>query len=218
MRTSEQFRDRQISFLALALQRPGMACGYGQMAEQYYRNTLSDLSWLDERETEMAAVDRELVQLPSTASLVCGQFCNQYPAIPERCTNEIASVYAQAGYRLGYYSPKRLLTETEFAELKNSMDARFLASDHTESEIVSRFGKPTHDVLGGQTTVHCYGCCDRNANWVYFDYSRCYPPKDPHSYEWFDDAILRDIRRKNNEMELLPFAKWCCEGQDERDS
>lgn len=214
MRTTEEFRELQIDRLRRALQRPGFFCGSGQSMDLFYSMILSDLCWLDERESDFAAVARELLR----GSLgVYGQYFYQHLSIPNQFGNEIASTYAQAAYRLGYYKPERVLAEDEFEELKGNIDQKFLSTDHSESEIVSRFGKPTHDVLGGETTVHCYGCCDRNTNWIYFDYSRCYPPKDLVSYEWFDDPKLRNVRRHNNEMELLPFASWCRECKDEND-
>lgn len=214
MRTAEEFRQHRIDTLPHALQRPVFFCGDGQSADVYYTMILSDLCWLDEREADFATVVSELLH---GSMRVYGQFFYQYLTIPDRFANEIASTYAQAAFRLGYYSPERLLTESEFEQLERSIDHTFLTTDHTESEIVSQFGKPTHNVLGGQTTVHCYGCCDPNASWVYFDYSRCNPPADPHSYEWFDDAKLRDIRRENNVMELLPYASWCRPRNDGKD-
>ena len=45
--------------------------------------------------------------------------------------------------------------------------------------------------------------------WLYLDFSRCYPPEDGRSYEWFDEPRLRDVRRAENRFELLPFAHWC---------
>ena len=108
---------------------------------------------------------------------------------------------------MGYYNPIRVLADGEFDELRNSLDQKFFSTGHTESEIVARFGQPTHEVLGGYTTVYCYGCRSTNVDWFYFDYSRCDPPTEPHSYEFFTDPKLRDIRRtSDNKMELLPFA------------
>jgi hypothetical protein len=206
MRTAEEFRQHRVDTLPLALQRPAFFCGHGQSADLYYSMILDDLCWLDERETDFEVVVRELLH---GSMRVYGQFFFQHLTIPDGFSNEIASTYAQAAFRLGYYSPERLLSVGEFEQLNRSIDDTFMITDHTESEIVSRFGKPTHEVLGGQTTVHCYGCCDPHTSWLYFDYSRCDPPADLLSYDWFDDSKLRDIRRENNAMELLPYGSWC---------
>lgn len=215
MRTAEEFRLRQINSLPIALQRPGMHCGSGESADLYYSTILLDLCWIDDRESEFATVSRDLLH---GCRRVFGQFYFQQLAIPDHFGNEIASTYAQAAYRLGYYKPIRVLTDSEFDELRNSIDQHFFSADHTESEIVTRFGQPTHEVLGGQTTVHCYGCCDKNVDWIYFDYSRCNPPTEPHLCNFFADPMLRDIRRAStNIMELFPFASWCKEGRIEVD-
>ena len=48
----EEFRLRQIQYLATALQRPAMGCGSNCCCEAFYRSTLNDLCWLDERERD----------------------------------------------------------------------------------------------------------------------------------------------------------------------
>jgi hypothetical protein len=211
MRNAEEFRTRQIDLLASALHRPGGFCGSGESADLYFSTILSDLCWIDDRESDFAPVCHDLLH---GCRRVFGQFYFQQLSIPDHFANEIASTYAQAAYRLGYYKPMRVLIDSEFEELRNSIGQTFLSADHTESEIVSRFGQPTHEVVGGQTTVHCYGCCVRNADWVFFDYSRCNPPTEPHLYQWLEDPKLRNIRRTGeNVMELLPFASCCRDGK-----
>lgn len=214
MRTIEEFREATIDDLRSSLRRPAFFGCVGRTADIYYSQILSQLCWLDEREADFASL---IAGMLHGAMRVYGQFFDQHLNIPDRFSNEIASTYAQAAYRLGYYTPVRILTEEEFDELKTTIDRDFLMTDHTISEIVSRFGKPTHDVLGGQTTVHCYGSCDKDSNWLCFDYSRCYQPIDPHSVNWFDDPVLRDIRRDKNQMELLPFGSWCREVKGKMD-
>ena len=61
MRSAEQFHGHQVEKLAGALQRPGMCCGHGRYADFYFSNLLSDLCWLDERETAFAKVVQELL-------------------------------------------------------------------------------------------------------------------------------------------------------------
>ncbi len=211
MRTAEEFRLRQITRLPLALQRPGMHCGSGESADLYYSTILLDLCWIDDRESDFATVSRDLLH---GCRSVFGQLHYQQLAIPDHYGNEIASTYAQAAYRLGYYAPIRVLADGEFQELRDSLDQKFFSTDHTESEIVSRFGQPTVEVIGGPTTVHCYGCCNVNVDWVYFDYSRCNPSTEPFLRPVYTDPKLRDIRRtSDNIMELLPFASWCKDGR-----
>jgi hypothetical protein len=167
---------------------------------------LSDLCWLTEHEDNFQLVRSQLLR---NARRVYGQFFDQRLNIPDSYTNEIASTYAEAAFRLGFFPPQRLLMVDELQQLRASIDEPFLASNHTLPELTSRFGPPSHDVLGGQTTVFCYGCNDPSMDWVYFDFCRCYPPKDLRTYEWFGEEILRDVRMTSNRFILLPFADWC---------
>lgn len=203
MRTAEQYRNRQLETLPLALQRPAFFCG--SQGDLFYGTIIRDLVWLEER--PQAETDHAFSLLKGCRR-VFGQFWFQNQNAPDQYENEVASTYAQVAFRLGYYTPDRLLTTSEFRQLASILDSDFFQRDHTQSELVAQFGKPSHDVLGGQTTVHCFACEDRTRDWIYFDYSRCYPPEDRVTYRWFDDEILRDVRRQDNRFELLPFADW----------
>lgn len=203
MRTAEEFRSRQMETLARSLQRPGFYCGwYGDL---FYGEILRDLMWLENRpESDSDCVGRML----GGSRGVFGQFHFQNHVAVDGFQNEIASTFAEAAYRLGYYVPKRLLTDQEYDNLLIQLTGDFFQLDHTQSELVSHFGPPSHDVLGGQTTVHCYAPANRLVPWICFDYSRCYPPADGVTHIWFDEEILRDVRRSHNKFELLPFARW----------
>lgn len=203
MRTATEYRERQLERLPMALRRPGMFCGwYGDL---YYRVFLDDLFWIDDRpKSDRKSVD-ELLFGPAG---VAGKLTEQFPHPPDNFQNEVASIYAQAAFRLGYFHPQRLLTNSEFQSLSAALQASFFVADHTMSAITDQFGPPSHDVVGGQTTVLCYGCTDVETDWVYFDFSRCYPPEDRVTYQWFDEPLLRDVRTKRHHFELFPFAEW----------
>ena len=203
MRTAAEFRDRQLELLASSLQRPGMFCG--SHGDLYFGKILRDLIWLDERSESQ--VDHALSLLWG-ALQVFGQLDYQGFPQPDQFASEVASTYTQAAFRLGYYSPKRLLTREEYLWLVDALDADFFLLDHEQNEIQTRFGDPSHEVIGGQTTVYCYGCEDVRCEWVYFDFSRCYPPKDGETCNWFREPILRNVRRVKNKFEPLPFASW----------
>lgn len=217
MRTAAEFRERQLKTLAMALKRPSMFCGYGGAADNYFGDMLRDLSWIDAREEVFDSVASQLLR----GSLrVFGQFRYQNLEMPENFCNEIASTYAEVAFILGYFTPRRLLTEKEFSALQSDINSEFLACDHTESQLVTRFGPPVHDVLGGDTTVHSYGCENRSIHWIHFDYERRPRLANSESMEWLDDPILRDVRRNQNLIELLPCAQWRrrCKAEDDNDS
>lgn len=206
MRTAQEFRERQIDILRRAFQRPIFFCGRQEAADVYFGTILSELCWLDEmtdEETQSAS------SLQFSSMRVYGQFYFQHCKI--RCyINEIASTYCQACYRTGHFQPERLLSVAEFDQLSASLDEKFFAVDHRKSELVDRFGQPCQETVGGETTVHSYACIDRKHDWIYFDYSRRHPLQDPRELEgWFDDPILRDVRRHRNQFEFLPFGTPC---------
>lgn len=203
MRTAEEFRERKLQMLPRALQRPGFFCG--NAGDLFFAEIFRDLLWLEERDSDFQHFVGSLL---GGSMGVFGQFYYQCRNGPNLYENEIASTFAEAAFRLSYFTPSRLLTITEFDSLHAQLDLEFLSVDHTLSELLVRFGPPSHDVLGGDTTVHCYGCIDRVLPWVYFDYSRCYPVADGEGQQWFADPILRDIRRADNRFERLPFATW----------
>jgi hypothetical protein len=203
MRKSEEFRDRQLQMLSRALRRPALFCP--SQGDLFYGTIIRDLAWLKDRPKSDVDFAKELL---SGSMGVFGQFWYQGFNQPDNYQNEVASVYAQAAFRLSYFRPERLLTVDEYLNIQSALDTGFLSINHTESELIERFGKPSHDVVGGQTTVHCFGCVDPSRDWIYFDYSRCYPREEFVAAEWFDDPILRDIRRRESTFEILPFAEW----------
>ena len=135
----------------------------------------------------------------------------QFPSLPDISQNEVASIYAQAAFRLGSFKPARILSEDEYLSAHSQLTENFFTRDHTLSAVTDQFGPPSHEVVGGQTTVICFASSDIATDWLYFDFSRCYPPIDGVTYEWFGEPCLRDVRRNGCQFELLPFAHWLAE-------
>lgn len=205
MRTAQEFREWQIEVLKNALYRPIFFCGREECTDVYFGTVHGDLCWLDELSDEET---RSADSLLWGSMRVYGQFYFQHCRI-RSFINEMASVYGQVFYRTGHFHPERLLSIAEFDELAVALDDKFFASDHVESELLERFGKPSHEAVGGETTVHSFACEDRNRDWIYFDYARC-PLQTPRvEVSWFDDPILRDVRRNRNQFEFLPFGASC---------
>jgi hypothetical protein len=201
MRTIEQFRDRLLEDLRRALEHPAMFGGNAGGVEQYFRNVLDDLSFIDEREKELAALQETLL----TGSYgVNGQFF--YQALFELdYINEVTSVYAQAAYVLGFFQPSRLLSKSELVDLRQSIDHVFLSNDHTLKEVEANFGPTSIEIGCRHTWVGCYACTDRNENWVFFDFFRQLPRTDPSTSVWFESPRLRNVRLDRNKMLLVPF-------------
>lgn len=205
MHTIHEFRNRLTETLPHALTRPVMYGGTDFGAEMCFYTLLSDLCWIDERETEWKRLEEEFIWGPGR---VLGQLADQEYSMPGYI-NEVTSTYAQLAHMLGYYLPERLLPTTEWQRLLGSLTDGFFGRDWTESQLHNEFGQPSHEVIGGDTTVACYAPGDAVDRWVFFDISRKYPHNDD---EWFEAPILRDVRLKRNRFRLLPFADWCGPG------
>lgn len=224
MKTIDEFRNRQIVLLAKALARPTFyASGF---CDAYFRGVLSELCWVDERNDE----ETKLIVSAGGPCGVLGDLleqCRDFRLHEGHYTtffdNEITSVYAEVSFKLGYFSlmrtvgdvdPEspsgrvgRLLSGDAYDEMIASIGPDFLQEDRTVEDVLDEFGPPSHEVLGGQTSVHCYGCADRSTPWVFFDYARCFPPSDGRTYEWFETLRLRNVRRDKSQILFVPFGR-----------
>ena len=167
---------------------------------------LSDLCFIDEREKELDAL-RETLLFGSCG--VNGQFLFQ-ELFDLDYINEVTSTYAQAAFMLDFLRPSRLLAKSEIADLRVSIDQRFLNGDHTLEEITGEFGPASIEIGGGDTHVACYACADGNEDWVFFDFFRRRPLTDPNAFPrveepWFEIPRLRNVRLEGNKMLLVPF-------------
>jgi hypothetical protein len=204
MKTVEECRARLLSALELALERPGLYVGSDQCADQFFCKLLNDLSWIDEREDDYRALFHSILK---GARLVVGQFYFQNFRFPGMACNEIASTYAEAAYQLGYFNPNHILDHRAFEDLQETLDQTFFKNDHIETEMIAALGPPSLSVVGGITTVCSYASIDKSTPWIHFDFARCYAPPPGAFCDWFDSPLLRDIRRHENRLELLPFGK-----------
>jgi hypothetical protein len=206
MRTIEEFRLRHLETLGRALERPGMYGGDSSGTARLLEWFLTDLCYIDEREADWDAT----AQYRMGNLSVFGHFRYQSKRFRlQDFTNEIASAYAEIACCLGYFTPKRLLAPDEFESVTNTVKWRwrdhnpFFDRDWTETELHELFGPPSHEVVGGYTTVACYGCEDRTQKWVFIDFART----QPKTNEWLPVPIARDVRMTHsNTMYPLPFA------------
>lgn len=203
MRTVAEIRERLLEDLRFTVWRPTMSSGNADASEVLLLRLVDTLCFIDGREDDWAAVRGAFV---TGCRWVRGHFEFQHRPFPD-FVNEVASVYAEVAFRLGYFRPARLLSEAEMDRLAAAVSGtEFLTRDWTESELHAAFGPPSHEVVGGFTTVASYGCEAPAAKWVFFDLAR----RLPWVEDWLPVPLVRDFRDGyHNRMHLLPVGeRW----------
>jgi hypothetical protein len=208
MRTVAEIRDRLLEQLRFAVWRPSMYFGGNtDAAEEMLLHLLDTLCFIDGREDAWGVARGTYV---TGCRWVRGHFEFQHRPF-FTFVNEVASVYAEVAFSLGYFKPGKLLTEAEMSRLASVVRGpEFLSRDWTESELHKQFGPPSHEVVGGPTTVACYGCERAGVNWVHFDLARSFPAWE----DWLPEPVVRDFRNGlTNNMHLLPFGQRWANGE-----
>ncbi|WP_148598452.1 hypothetical protein [Aquisphaera giovannonii] len=203
MRTIAEIRDYLHEDLRWTLWRPGNSAGSAESSETLLQQLLYLLCYIEGREGEYAVALDTYLKGPL---MVRGQF--EFQGLPFRpFVNEVASVYAEVAFILGHFRPARLLTDGEMARLASEVkEPAFRGRDWAEPELHALFGPPSHEVVGGLTTVACYGCERVGVKWVHFDLARQVP--GACELQWLPEPILRDVRDEvRNRMHLLPFGR-----------
>ena len=121
--------------------------------------------------------------------------------------DEVASVYAEIFYRLGYLTLDRTLSESEFEQLKQDA-RRFRRGTWRRQEMTSRYGPPSFVVGGGEGACHCYATRDRQKDWIFFDYefhvaAYCdnLPSADPTDLK---PVVIEGVRQREHPDYLNP--------------
>ena len=177
--------------------------------QQFFELNLELLRWIDQREQEENCERAAVVS--HHPNRIIGELAGQHLNWPDY-GNEITSVYAQVMHSLGYWRPRRLLEAIEWQELLANVDAGFFKRDWSESEVLARFGEPSFTSGGGFTLVHAYAPADSQERWIYFDFVRKHCPVE--WVPWLDDPQLRDVRLREHQMTLLPYARRCTPGRE----
>lgn len=208
MRTAEAMREHMRETLKQMCQRPGM-WGEGWGLETMFLHQLYELCWLDEREGEFKQVKDDLIDRGVfTCRGVNGSLNNALPGI-DFLVDEIASIYGEQAYRLGYLTVNRILTKAEWERLCVWFKEP-LTEDLRVSAIREQFGEPSWSTYH----VDCYAGPDPRKGWLCFDYSdewRKWTDETGQHIERIncDDFILRDRRRTTGKfkraIELTPF-------------
>lgn len=204
------FRKRAVDRLQHMLTRPGMY-GTRDGLEVLFQNQLYDLALIDERTAEYSERIEDLKER--------GFYCNTgfsgkleltFPNCGA-CSDELASLFAEIAAHLGWLPFERLLSEHEWNDLRQFARRKRHNKDYRQSEIVARFGTPSHAVGAGHS--HCYVSDDPVEHWICFDYSneyRTWQDRNGVHSEWVygDDPILRNVRwMRHNDPSFTPYGR-----------
>lgn len=187
----DQLRARWLDELQLMFRRPGMWARDAREMETVARDRLRNLCVVDDREADW---EQAVSWLESFGKLgVHGPFLAMFGSLD--CTEEVASVYAEASHRLGYLEVGGPMP-AEFAPpmAVEVLSSRYEGKDLRRSEVKAIFGEPSL-VIGKR--VLCYTSAVPGARWTCFD---CWPARTrryeagTYVVEEEPDPLVRTIR------------------------
>ena len=196
MKTIHEFKARLLDTLAKAVIRPGMFGGNELGTELFFRNLLSDLVYIDERETELEIAWSSLEKSGLFLSTgVHGGLRYRIP-IAVSLTDEIGSVYAAIAAHFGYLTLEREVSTSEYRKLFKGVRRKHKSLNTTSKQIVEIYGTPSLKIGRRFSAILCYAIKD-GGPWIYFDCESAQRlPNGQLTYakNEIDDPPLRNIR------------------------
>jgi len=180
MRTIEEVREEILGAFQTSVQCPQMYAVCDRDTEGVIADYLRWVSFIDQR---IHPFNRLLYRRLDCREMrhchgIRGEFAKYFPAA--NCfMGEVASIYAEFGFAMGYLDVKRTLSAVEFTELRRTSWRTCRERDWTLDEIKARHGEPSWEVRN----VLCYASTDLDQGWVYFDFGT-------HG----NDHLLRNVR------------------------
>jgi hypothetical protein len=169
MRTIDEFRKHKLKFLKDAIRRPGL---FGD-PDVWCDYLLRDLCYIDQHEVKLKLEWNKLkmqkrfgclgLSTPFQQLLGGRDFGNS------AFNDEVASIYAEMAYHLGYLNVERTLSDTEYTVLSGQLQ-QFKKGKWRQSDILARYGKPSLIIGGSYHSCSCYAPVARNKDWVFFDF------------------------------------------------
>jgi hypothetical protein len=192
MRDAREIRERVQKVLTGMLHRPSMY-EEGRSYEGVVRGQLSELAFIDERETELRAAFALLE--PRGLWSEYGAWGVLSAALgPGDHTDELASIYAWVAAQLRYFEAARRLSDLEWARARDvSAWARESPDVIGMADVVARFGAPSYQRAGQTPTVLAYAGPD-DAAWLYFDFDEAGALRDVRLPARFPEACV-DLRK-----------------------
>jgi hypothetical protein len=181
------------------MKRTGMYASTGREMQLLASQLLADLCFLDERDADW---EQEQSRLRSYGKLgVTGPFETLFGSL--RCQAEVASVYAEVFYRLGYLPIGNPVSQLRWREITGSLRERFADRDVRQSEAERILGQPS---LLVDQRIMCYAPADRTAGWLFVDchaeqVSRYDVGRGRYTADRDTDPLVRSVRLSGADFE-----------------
>lgn len=168
MRSVEEIRAYFLTKLHRSLPRPGM---YGQRRglDIYYLTLLNDLCFIDAHEPD--TVKKYLQANNYGSALGVSGFLSEHLPTGEYLDDEIAAIYAEISFALGYLSLERILSSTELRHCMTWLQEQTTSKVWHQQDLIQLFGQPSFCTVGSGAIVNCY-CNDNPSNWITFTYNK----------------------------------------------
>ncbi len=200
MRTIEAVKANYTKILARALKRPGMYLGESLISEY-----LQLLCFIDEKEElYKCELDKFVKKGTKSNSGVAGAFemiLGKY----QRDAHDVASIYAELAFKLGYLKLTHFLTNLEYSTACKRSDS-LSKKDWTTLGIIDELGTPSWSNCNPNRHYSCtfvYTTENPIEQWIFFDFWNDFSKIETHPPQ------LRNIRipsnKFKNSFKFTPF-------------
>jgi hypothetical protein len=207
MKTAQEIKNRKLDILKAVVNRPRMSSMTNFGVEEFFRGTLGDIIFIDEREPDLEKEYEKITKKGLfTPQAVTGTLSNHFQNI-EVIINEIASVYAEIAYNLGYLKLEKLLSPEDWNNIYKYFRDKCSNRDRYLEDIINQYGPPSLEIGVDVQPVHCYVSENKEHEWIFFDYwNEHLENSDNHDtdtykrykysldYKYRKNPILRNIR------------------------
>ncbi|HET9895024.1 MAG TPA: hypothetical protein VFQ44_08820 [Streptosporangiaceae bacterium] len=200
MRSAEELRERWLGMMAGLVARPEMFATTGVEMESVADRLVADLCFLDDRDGERSAMREDLLDRYGKLG-VSGPFSTLFGLW--QCQAEVAAIYAEVFWRLGYLRMDETLSPVRWGELIRSLQSSFAGQDVRCSEVEERCGAASLTV---GKRILCYVSARPADGWIFVECQRQslwrYAPGTGRNESVFDrDPLVRSVRRSTGGFE-----------------
>jgi hypothetical protein len=213
MKTVQEIRNKKLDILKGSLIRPRMYAHDQYGVEIHFLNILDDLSYIDEKESDLEIQLDNLREKGLMSPMrVAGRLPDYFSKV---CcfSNEIASIYAEIAYNLGYFSVENLCVSEKWDAIFYNIKNFCCNQDRYVNDIITQFGKPSLEIGTIWCPIHVYVSEDHQKGWICFDYwnedLNNFDREPDNRFKFRTNPILRNVRlpkeKFKNGMVYTPY-------------